>query len=313
MKRRMFKGILGCFLFLILVGCQKDRLNKKSDTFSSNGSDYSFQLPSGWEIQEDYQDELNEAAVFGAEDTNSRGVMFIRTQKSESMNETQLKEETKKSLSKYYKLEAGKVETFEVNGMPAIHYLMPSVYKKKAVWLDMYFVTTKTQLVNFQFYRSKDNNAEQQQQLIRESVKTLKQLNDDQKTVDSNYPTLENNQKLENEQVSIQLTGNKIEDNQLILRYVVTNKSSKELLPRDEWQKMFTIEELGKKLLMSDQPKTNDSELDYLLACGKQPLLAGESVESAVIYSLQSDGVIKIRVNEGQIRGDIPKVLTIER
>ncbi|OJG73987.1 hypothetical protein RV12_GL000335 [Enterococcus quebecensis] len=309
----MFKGILGCFLFLILVGCQKDRLNKKSDTFSSNGSDYSFQLPSGWEIQEDYQDELNEAAVFGAEDTNSRGVMFIRTQKSESMNETQLKEETKKSLSKYYKLEAGKVETFEVNGMPAIHYLMPSVYKKKAVWLDMYFVTTKTQLVNFQFYRSKDNNAEQQQQLIRESVKTLKQLNDDQKTVDSNYPTLENNQKLENEQVSIQLTGNKIEDNQLILRYVVTNKSSKELLPRDEWQKMFTIEELGKKLLMSDQPKTNDSELDYLLACGKQPLLAGESVESAVIYSLQSDGVIKIRVNEGQIRGDIPKVLTIER
>ncbi|MBO0445105.1 hypothetical protein IGJ55_000294 [Enterococcus sp. AZ170] len=314
MKQRIIALIFSGLLFLTLTGCQKGQLEKANETFTADDSEYSFKLPKGWKVEKEYKETFNEAAVFGAEDSNSRSEMFVRAQPSKPLDEQELKQETKESLLAFYKLEAGEVESFDVDGLPAIHYLMPSVYKKKAVWLDMYFVTTKTHLVNFQFYRPRDNSAEKQKQVIYESVKTLKQLRGSQTlTSSSQQKGAKNNQKLENQRVAIQLTGNKIVGNQLILRYVITNKTSEDLIPVDEWQQMFSVTEAGEHLAITEQPKADDTELDYLLKQNKQRLPANESIESAVVYTLQPEGTITIRVNEGQVNSDEPMSLTIER
>ncbi|MGL4698011.1 DUF5067 domain-containing protein [Enterococcus larvae] len=316
MKKRLSIFLWFGLISVLLTACQKGELNQESETFSADGSEYSIQIPEGWKVEDDYKEVFNEAAVFGVEDQNSRSVLFIRAQKSEPITEAELLEQTEKELSAYYKLETGEQESFEVEGYPAIHYLMPSVYEKKAVWLDIYYIVTENHIINLQCYRPRDNSAEKQQQLIRESVDSLIQVSsrESEKSEEDSQSEPEVTRQLENERLSVRITGSKVTDQQLILRYVITNKTEAPLSPLDEWEELFTVTEGTEKLSVVKQLETADDELRYLIEQSSQQIAAGKSMECAVVYDLHSEKqTITVQADADKIDGSTPMQLTIER
>lgn len=310
--KQMTQLIILCFFLLTSVGCQKYDLMNEEEQFSTDGSSFSFRLPSGWQVEKDYKEVFNEAALFGAEDTNSRSVMFIRAQKSEQLNEQQLVTQTKTALKQYYLVDEVEEETFQIANFSAVYYPLKSVYDNRAVWLDNYFIATETHVVEFLFYRPRQGGTEGQQEIIRQSVETLKQLETTASSEEKREEITE--QKVTTDMLSIQLTGHKIQGDKLILRYVLTNNSEKQLIPLKEWEELMEVTEAGSLLDITKVTDESDSELTYLQERSSQRLPAGDSVETVVVYELQQDqGDITIQADEQRINGDKPVVLKIER
>ncbi|MGX7265017.1 DUF5067 domain-containing protein [Enterococcus crotali] len=315
-KQRIVNVIGFCFLILLLSGCQSKGVSKDADYFTVGNSEYRFQLPSGWKAEEEYQTVFNEAAVFGAVDTNSRAVLFIRGESSPLMNQKQLKDATDQKVNQHYDVKKGTVAEFKVKDFPAIHYLMPGVYDGKAVWLDMYFISTKTQLINIQCYRPKGSSAKQQQETLKKSVESLEQLSSGSQRESSSEEKKDTSkngiQQIENEQLSIQITGYKIEKQHLIIRYVFTNKSQAELVPLTEWQKLITVTEAKQTLEPVTQLTTEDADLSYLMEQGQASLATEDIVESAVVYALTSE-TAELVIFSDQQKNNEPIEWVIER
>ncbi|MCB5951420.1 hypothetical protein LI951_05025 [Enterococcus sp. BWT-B8] len=294
-------GALTGMLILLLSGCQGNELAKETEAFTINGSEYEFQLPAGWEPEEDYQTAFNEAAVFGAEDRNSRAVMFIRGEESEPFSVEQLAAETEEQVSKHYLLETAEIEEFEVAGRPAIHYLIPSVYEKKRVWLDIYYVVTDSNLVSFQYYRPKDNSANKQQAVIRQSVESL----------ELTYLGTASAKDKTEEEAAVQFTGYKIEEDQLIIRYVLTNKGTEVIIPSEKWESLVTLEQGDRMLLQEEKAVRDNPDIAFLQQTGNQPLSNNQSAESAAVYQLIGKEAVMLTFDSAVFNGKEPLIIPV--
>lgn len=310
--KRMAQLIMIGIVLMATAGCQKYELMNEQKTFSDGGSSFSFQLPSGWQIEDEYKEVFNDAALFGAEDTNSRSVMFVRAQKSEKLNEQQLRIQTRAALEQYYLVDEIEEESFRIGNFAAVYYPLKSVYDNRAVWLDNYFIATETHVVEFLFYRPRQGSSDGQQEIIRKSVETLKQV----EAIASSDQEIEEaaNYKVTTDTFSIQLTGHRIQEGKLILRYVLTNNSEQSLVPLEEWKNLMEVTEQEQRLHVIEEMVDSDSELSYLQDLGKQRLQAGDSIETAVSYDLQSNqGDITISTDEEQLKDAAAVMLKIER
>ena len=296
MKRRsrisVWSLVVCGVLLVLLVGCKQQGLQEDPVSFTLDGSSYTFQLPAGWEVEEDYKKVYNDAAVFGAADTNSRAIVFIRGQKSPSLTSEELAQQTEETLAKYYQLEDSETHAFEIDGHPAIYYKLKSVYDEEAAWLENYFVVTETHLVEFLFYRPRESSTDKQQDSIRQSVESLKLVSagSQESEAESNGLETDTPRKIETDSLSLRLSGSRISEGQLVLRYVLTNKGSEAVIPSEEWQKLLSVSE-GAAVLSLAGPvaEAADPELSYLQARGEEALQPGSSIESAAVYALGTE------------------------
>lgn len=164
---------------LVVTNDKKDSSDWKEvtieiETFSADDSEYTFKLPTNWGKVDDYQKEYSGEAIFGAKDTKSRSFMFIREQKNESVTIDELKKITKEQLSEKYNVETMDMQEIEGTDFPTLHYSGPIEYKNKSFTLHIFFVSTPTHIINYQFYSTVTNNTEKEQQLV-DAIQTLEQ------------------------------------------------------------------------------------------------------------------------------------------
>ena len=308
MKRKKILLCLIIFFMIILSACSKN--NGKKIEFKANESEYSFQFLKGWsQLDDKSKKSLNEEALFQGEDDNTNAVMFIRSQPSKLLNAKELEEKVDKQLTSIYQLDSAEKKKFKVNNYEAINYRIPSVYEEKAVWLDMYFISTETNVINFQYYFPKNNGISKLEEKALASVKTLN-LEKKGKLLEESEPReVKGIQQVEQDKVFLQVTGNKVDETRLILRYVVTNKSNHKAVPLELWKELVTITSED-KVLEIDNEKTNDTELNYLLEKSQQEVKPGSSVECAIVYELpemKNTITVQLETDAG------PLITTIER
>ncbi|WP_086348868.1 DUF5067 domain-containing protein [Candidatus Enterococcus clewellii] len=304
--KKVITGIMFILMFLTLAACQSNKLSGEASSFAAKGGSYAFRLPEGWEVEQEYQTIFNKAAVFGAIDTNSLSQMFIRTELyDESINEEKLKQLAKDQLEKYHDELTAEPEEFQVDGFSGIYYKGEDLFKRKPVWIHLYYVAVGKQIVEFQFQSPKDQSDKGRQEVFRKAVQSLKvKANDDKVAVSESEQEQEQTpRKAENDQLSLQITGQKVEKQDsgkgvLILRYICTNKGEQSIVPVDEWDKAVTVEQ-GTAVLAS-LAESQEEEVNYLLQAGGQSLGASKTIEAAVVYTLEdaTDNVRLIFDNE---------------
>lgn len=305
-KKRLFFQLI--FLTIILSSCAKNNVEKT--IFEANNSEYSFQFFKGWsQLDDESETSLNEEAVFQAEDDSSKAIMFIRAQQSKQLNEKELEKKIDKQLTSIYQLDAAEKKSFKTADYEGISYKIPSVYDEKAVWLYLYFISTETNIINFQYYFPKNNSAEKLEEKALASVETLKLEKKGTVTEESNRQEGKGVQQVEQDNVYLQVTGSKIEESKLILRYVVTNKSNHAIVPLSFWQELVTVTSEQNTLKM-DVLKQEDTELNYLLEKSQQEIKPDTSVECAIIYPLPNKKE-SIKVQLGN--QEDPLTMTLER
>lgn len=287
-------GVFFLLSLLLLAACQSNKLSKETAAFTSEGMAYTFHLPEGWEIEPEYQTVFNKAAVFGAADTNSLSQMFIRVESyAEEISEEKLKQSAKEQLEKYHDELTAEPEEFQTEEFSGIYYKGEDLYKRKPVWIHLYYVAVGNQIVEFQFQSPKDQADKGRQEVLRQAVQSLKaKAAKDQKDVSSESEQKQTPTKAENAQVAMQITGQKVEKQEngtavLIIRYICTNKEEQPIVPTEEWGKALTVKQGERVLAVSENPK--EEEITYLLEAGNQALEAGKTVESAVVYSLTNE------------------------
>ncbi|MGG5342833.1 DUF5067 domain-containing protein [Enterococcus sp. AZ192] len=285
------KKVLGLLLVLVLLtGCQSFSLQKKTDDFSFNGSEYSIRLPKNWEVEEKPEDQLNKTAIFGAVDRKSNSTLFVRADKKNLSNQVELEKEAVSYLKKFYEVKKSDKELIEVQGKPAVRYTFVVDYQEKDSWLDIYFVATERGVLQLNCYSQMDNSSDKRRSSLKESIETLTEKVDEiQETQES---TTENKlaNKVENEQLAITVSKYNIEkienQNYMVLRYVYKNKSAKELIPSEHWKKYMVVSQGDQQLRNIDEIPMSDESLEYLVGAGNRNLAKGSSVEGALIYPL---------------------------
>lgn len=288
MKKRI--GIIILCLFILLTGCSKQKRSEHNASFSDDEYNYSFQLPKGWKSQEEYKNLYNEAAIFGAEDENSKSNMFIRTTKKNEADVEKFKQKTKKELKKIYELKDIYEESVEVEDFPAVAYTFQGSYDNEIVFVHEFYIILDQKVVEFTFYSATEGNYENRADSFVESVQTFHIIDQKNKTTET-VSTNSNNQKIKNEEVSFTLTGYKIisgpeKKRLLIIRYVFANNLDKPNYP-NLWSTVVRVEQGGEELKESSITESGEaSDLEYLLKVGKRPVSKNDSVESAAVYEL---------------------------
>ncbi|OJG99286.1 hypothetical protein RV18_GL001354 [Enterococcus termitis] len=305
------------FSVLFLSGCQSFSLQKEEESLYVNSSEYYFKLPMNWSIEEDPQKELNEDAKFGASDTKSNSVMFIRTQHAEGIDEKKMKSNVEKYLKNYYDLNSMKKASFKVGDLPVLSYVFKSSYKKKPAWAQMYYVLSENNIVEFVFYSPVDNSEEKRKQVFEEVVKTLREKVDAETVASSEEKTTAYN-RFETEDMSIYLSSYKVEKQDansiLVIRYVFTNKGKESLVPSEQWNKLIVASQNDKELQVFNNEDITDTELSYLLSRGNEEAKKGKTVESAVIYYLHDEAeTVTFTFNQSLLAGREPLVLDINQ
>lgn len=285
-----------------LSSCKYQSLSEETETFLIDDSEYTFHLPKNWKKVEDYQKEYSGEAIFGAKDTKSRSFMFIRGQTNESVTIDELKKITTEQLSEKYNVENMDIKEIEGNDFATIYYSAPIEYKNKSFTLNVFFVSTPTHIINFQFYSAVTNNTKKEQPMI-DSIQSMKQIVQGSLTETETKKIVQNEQRIENEQFACQVTGYRIEENQLILRYIFTNKLTNEVIPKTEWEKLVAIKQGNAELNLLEVNDQMNEELTYLIEQSKQPLSSNHSVEGAVMYSLVSKEKITVTLDPNEITG----------
>lgn len=306
-----WKKILIFQLFLvtiILSSCSKNNMEKT--TFEANDSEYSFQFFKGWsQLDDKSETSLSEEAVFQAEDDSSKAVMFIRAQQSKKLSEKELEKKIDEQLASIYRLDVAEKKSFKTADYEGISYKIPSVHDEKAVWLYMYFISTDTNIINFQYYFPKNNSAAKLEEQALASVESLKLEKKGTVSEESTSQEVKGIQQVEQDNVYLQVTGNKVDESKLILRYVVTNKSEHPVVPLAFWRELVTVSS-GQNTLETDTAEQDDIELNYLLEKSQQEIKAGSSAECAIVYRLP-DKKESIKVQLGNEKD--PLTMTIER
>ncbi|MCB5952511.1 hypothetical protein LI951_10580 [Enterococcus sp. BWT-B8] len=286
--------VVFCLLLLILTGCGQGKLSAETVSFTGNEIAYRFSLPEKWEAVEAYKEVFNQAAVFGAEDSQSTARMFIRVEEVPGLAKEDLIETTQTTLEELYSVEGSMTPTeFEVGEWPGVYYLAESTYKKRKMWVHLFYVATDTNLVEFQFYSPDDQSDAKRKALFEQSVQTLKETG--VATTDTSEGATTGNDlgTMNNDIVDLQITGYKqvdwtTEEDLLVLRFTCVNVSTASFSPKEQWSK-------GIKATAGSTPMTLvslmdlgelDSEIKTLLEAGEDSLEAGKTREAAVVYLL---------------------------
>lgn len=293
---KQLKEIIFCALLFLLTGCAHQELSGKKEYFSKEGVEYSFNLPTGWNGQEDYQEQYNEAAVFGAQDTTSNSYMFIRVRGIEEPKKNTLEKKAEKLVKESFGVEPASSKKLTLDNQPALRFSFKYVFKQKPVWVSAYYILQKQHLVEYIFYTPQDNQESRRTTVFDQSVATLK-LEHTTETTSKQSPEKLN--KIENDSYVFDLTGYKIvsenkQQNLLIVRYVFKNKSevkkSANLL-----ETLVTVKQDDKVLENSPITEhTQAEDLAYLLENGKQLIGKNDSIESAVVYKLNDQSLSNI-------------------
>lgn len=300
-KKLLLVGIMMMFLGT-LSSCKNQSLSEETMTFAVDDSEYTVHLPRNWEKVADYQKEYSGEAIFGAKDTKSRSFMFIREQKNELVAMDELKKITTEQLSEKYNVDNMDIKEIEDNDFATIYYSAPIEYKNKPFTLNIFFVSTSTHIINFQFYSAITNNAKREQQMI-DSIQSMKQTVQGTLADTETKKIVQNEQRIENEQFACQVTGYRVEDNLLILRYIFTNKLTNEVTPKIEWDKLVAIKQGDTELNLLEVQDPINEELTYLIEQSKKPLSSNHSVECAVIYSMVSKENLTVILDPNEITG----------
>lgn len=286
-----FKGLfLGLSLFF-LGACNSSGLADETYDVTSDDVNYTLQLPKGWETQKDYQEEYNEAAVFGGKDTGSNSYMFIRTKNSQALTQKELQKTTTESVKEIYQLDKITAADFSDGEIPVVKYELSGYFKKKPVTVYLYYLAFKDQVVNVTFYAPKDNNQSREKQLD-ETVLSIEREGG-AATTDATSQQETKDNVVANDQMTVTLTGYdriEAEDKQLVvIRYVVKNKQATAITPAI-WDELVDVTQNQQKLTQSSLTQSSSMPaLDYLLSVRKQPIEENQALESAVVYELVKD------------------------
>jgi hypothetical protein len=288
MKKKKVLGLLLVLLFL--SGCQSFSLQKKASNFSFNGSEYSIRLPKNWEVEEEPEDKLNKAAIFGAVDGKSNSTMFIRADKKNISNQSELEKEAVTYLKKFYEVKKSEKELIEIQGKPAVRFTFVVDYQEKESWLDIYFVATESGVLQLNCYSQMDNSSDKRRKNLKESIETVTEKVDESRETEESATENTLTNKAENEKVAITVSKYTVEkvENQsyMVLRYVYKNKGAKELIPSEHWTKYIVVSQENQQLKNIDEIPMPDESLDYLVTAGNRNLAKGSSVEGALVYPL---------------------------
>ncbi|ALS01894.1 hypothetical protein ATZ33_11035 [Enterococcus silesiacus] len=315
---KQLKGVIFCTLLFFLTSCVHPKLSEEKEYFSKEGVEYSFNLPAGWKGQEDYQEQYNEAAVFGAEDTTSNAYMFIRVRDRAGLKENTLEKEAKKLVKESFGVDPTSLENIKLDDQAALRFSFKYVFKQNPVWVSAYYILQKQHLVEYIFYTPQDNQ-ENKRTVFDQSVETLTVESITEQTTTSEQAS-EKIHKIENDSYVFDLTGYKIisENNQqnlLIVRYVFKNKSDIKV-SANLWETLVTVEQDG--TIVNKSPiaeHTQAEDLSYLLDNGKQLIGKNDSIESAVVYQLndQSLSDITFSFDKEQFKGKTEIIMPIKK
>lgn len=283
------------FLLLIfpLSACQKFSLSNQSSSFETATHLYTFQLPEGWESVEEYQTEFNRAAVFGALDTQSTGRMFVRNYDEAGLSKETLKKWSKQQLSEEMKeVEPTFVETGD---FPCVSYRFQGKFKRREMWIHLYYVATKEAVIEFYYYTPKDQSEEKRETLLQQSIASL----DEEKRAEATEESVEVvTGRVENEQLRLQLLGGEsteLSDGSqwLIVRYICENKGEAAIYPKQEWEKLVVVSQEGEGLtqLSEIQQEELAEDTQFLIEEGQKEIITGKISESVSIYKLKSESL----------------------
>jgi len=300
----------------MLVGCSSDKLSEEEQTFTTNKQTYTFQLPEGWEMEENYQTVFNQAAVFGAMDTNSTGMMFIRPTDQEPMSEEALTTwVTEQAAAQDIEVTPENVST---ETTPIVFYTTTEAYKRKDMWSHRYYVSTDSEVLECRFYSPKDGSDEKRQKLFEQVVQSIQgSESEDKGTTKESSSSQALTGKAENEDLMIQVLGaDKVEEGGqqlLVVRYAFRNKGTTAIVPAEEWGKAVTVTQGETTLaVQTESPATLSSENQLLVTAGQTALNERSATEAAAIYSLKDAGsAIKVSFNEELFPGVSPVLLEL--
>lgn len=316
---KQLKGIIFCTLLFLLTGCAQQALSGEKAYFSKEGVEYSFNLPDGWKGQEDYQEEYNEAAVFGAEDTTSNSYMFIRVRDRADLKQQALEQKAKKLVKESFGVDHVPAENVGGDDPVALRFSFKYVFKQKPVWVSAYYVLQKQQVVEYIFYTPQDNQENKRTKVFDQSVATLALESATKKSTTSEQASEKKN-KMENDSYVFDLTSYKVisENNQqnlLIVRYVFKNKTDVKTAA-NLWETLVTAGQDGKTLNSSPITEhTQAADLSYLLENGRQLIGKNDSIESAVVYQLAGHSLtdITFSFDKEQFEGNTEIIMPIKK
>ncbi|MGX7263467.1 DUF5067 domain-containing protein [Enterococcus crotali] len=282
---------------LLLSACQKTTLQKESLLFSANESDYRIQLPTSWEEEVNPEETINANAVFGAKDTKSNSLFYVKADSAENLSKEALDKYSKKYLKEYYDLKKNKGEQLVLNNQPVVHYSFEGTYEKKPSWLDIYYVSKENSVVQFFFYSPVDNSHQKRQKLFASSIETLTESKMTE-TIEKSSGELDN--KVENDHFSLQVSTYEIDkiagDQLLIVRFLYKNKTEETHTPIDIWQKYVKVYQNGEVLAPKEDILLENHTLTFLQENSKKTIEKNMVIESIVAYPLEENGNSEVSI-----------------
>ncbi|MCA5013663.1 MULTISPECIES: DUF5067 domain-containing protein [unclassified Enterococcus] len=293
----MKKTLFFLMSLLILAGCQNTTLQKESEEFSANQSDYTLYLPTGWEREANPKEEINANAIFGGNDTKSNSMFYMRAESAENLSKEQLETYTKKYLKKYYDIKNNKGDYFSLNDRSVFHYSFEGTYEKKPSWLDIYYISMENSVVQFFFYSPQDNSHETRQKTFVALIESLKETKAKTTTMESSEELAN---KVTNNNFTLQVSTyeiDEVEDDQvLVIRFLYTNKEKTKNIPIEIWNKYVTVYQKEQQLVQSKETTLSDHTLLYLQENATKALEKDEVIESVVVYPLQKGNASDVQI-----------------
>lgn len=296
------KGLHFLLLFTIiwLAGCSA-KLSDKKETFSAQGMTFTFQLPSTWENDPKYQENYGQNAVFAAADTKSNSKMFISAMRKDTMDLKDFGQKTRQQLSQtydYQNVEDVYMKEFKLNDYPAYKYTVFTKRKEKEFWAHIYFIETKTGLVQFVYYSAADSNYENRAKIIDTSVRSLVETKADEvyekTSSDQQKADVSDSVKAANDQYAFEIKGfRKIKgtDNNelLVIRFETTN-NLETTIQADVLQEVVKVTQNEQLLSKAILPVSEtDTALGLLEKQQTKAVTKDQSVETILVYQLKKN------------------------
>jgi hypothetical protein len=321
----MKKKIMFLLIVLIaLAGCSAKLANDKQ-TFSDQGVSYSIQLPSSWQLEKNDKELYGREVVFAATDQKSNSIMFVSTTRKETMDLKDFGSKTREQLASTYNyknVEDVYMKEFKLNTYPAYKFTVFTTFKEKDVWAHIYYIETKTSLVQLVYYSADDNQYESRSKIIDQSARSLLETN-----AQADYrpeQATENNKAdsdsvmVKNETYSFEIKGfRKLIDQQdqplLVIRYEMTN-FAEEKATADQLSHVVDITQKGQKLNQTVLPESEkNSALALLEEHQKNKLEKNESVEAVLVYRLdETTGEVLLTFAADKFPKQDPVVLDLD-
>ncbi|MEI5994266.1 DUF5067 domain-containing protein [Candidatus Enterococcus mansonii] len=312
--RRKFV-LLSLLSVLFLVGCQADSLEKKVSKFSSNGSDYTIQLPSNWK-KDSQETAINKSAILSSKDTKSNSGMYIISEKKEKLNEQELAKYARDYLEKYYVLTGAKANKLVAKGNLVINYTIAARYEEKEAWLDVYYLSTENSIVSIFFYSPMDNSYDKRKTTFDNSVKSLEEKVTNEVTEESSE---ELNNRIQNKDFSLQISTYVVKELQgeklMAVRYLFTNKEESLTSPVEKWDKYVKVYQGDKELARQEKPVLSDNTLDYLSQNNSKQIKKDEAIESVAVYGLNENSGedVSIKFDDVEFKNKQPLTLNVNK